>query len=567
MMYQRLEEALSRLIGEQKPIKGTLGYTIDGTYRVLVVEDAAQYYVRFADGSFAQVYHRGRVSPVPELPVEVGFDSAGNMAILGGDPDRAGLFEGAHEVGPHSHAHGSGMEFDIDPRLLTPVKAAPLAGLTVEVAQGAYRYQGALRWWSGGTITLTPPGSAHTWAWVEIGLDPETEALVSASGSPVVVSAPLEPSTIPVIALTGAIPLAAVRVRNGQTELDEADFEDLRCALVDIPAALDDLNDVDTGGASDGDVLTYDSGIWMPQAPSGGSGSIDVSDGITTISPADTLTADSDYFEINDLGSGNAELTLRDGGVGGVKLRYVARKLYDNTLSAAGRWDVANANLIAGAGNFADYDRVELYLFHTSTTASGSEPILALLNGDSTAANYGAEYLTVTSSATATGVRNDTAYIGAVNGTSSPAGYVTNIKITLHEPGSNAYKTLFSESSWREGSTTHIARHYDLQWENTAAVTQITLQPASYSTGKFAAGSRLVIVGYKQEALGAAVEYSAANVSSPPTDAELDSAFGQPGDVGAGFVGIVNDNGGGTGEYVCWSDGTNWFYAVGTKAI
>lgn len=57
------------------------------------------------------------------------------------------------------------------------------------------------------------------------------------------------------------------------------------------------------------------------------------------------------------------------------------------------------------------------------------------------------------------------------------------------------------------------------------------------------------------------------NVSSPPTDAELDTAFGQPSTVGAGFVGIVNDNAAGTAEYICWSDGTNWFYAAGTKAV
>lgn len=61
------------------------------------------------------------------------------------------------------------------------------------------------------------------------------------------------------------------------------------------------------------------------------------------------------------------------------------------------------------------------------------------------------------------------------------------------------------------------------------------------------------------------VKVSTANVTTP-TDAELDSAFGQPADVGTGFVGIINDNAGGTNEYLCWSDGTNWFFVSGTKA-
>ena len=39
--------------------------------------------------------------------------------------------------------------------------------------------------------------------------------------------------------------------------------------------ALDDVDDVDTTGVSDGDVLTYDSGEWVAAAPTGGSGSGD----------------------------------------------------------------------------------------------------------------------------------------------------------------------------------------------------------------------------------------------------------------------------------------------------
>jgi hypothetical protein len=229
-MYQRLENALSRLLEGEKPLKGTLGYTVDGVYTVSVPDNPAKYYVRFGDGTggFAEVYHRGRAAPIPDLPVEVGFDSAGNMVILGGDLERAGLIPGENEVGPHSHARGSGMEYPIEPRLLTPAKASPLAGLTVGVAQGAYFYGTTLRWWGGGAIPVTPPANANQWAWVLVGIDPAAEALVTASGSAISITAPLDVSTLPAIPFAGYIPLAAVRLRNGQTELDEADFEDLR---------------------------------------------------------------------------------------------------------------------------------------------------------------------------------------------------------------------------------------------------------------------------------------------------------------------------------------------------
>lgn len=65
---------------------------------------------------------------------------------------------------------------------------------------------------------------------------------------------------------------------------------------------------------------------------------------------------------------------------------------------------------------------------------------------------------------------------------------------------------------------------------------------------------------------GLRTKVSTANTANPPTKAELTSAFGAPGTVGTGFVGILDDNGGHTNEYICWSDGTEWFYATGTKA-
>lgn len=61
--------------------------------------------------------------------------------------------------------------------------------------------------------------------------------------------------------------------------------------------------------------------------------------------------------------------------------------------------------------------------------------------------------------------------------------------------------------------------------------------------------------------------YSTANVSNPPTDAELDALFGTAAVAGAGFRVIINDNNADTNVYSVWSDGTSWFYTLGTKAV
>ena len=56
------------------------------------------------------------------------------------------------------------------------------------------------------------------------------------------------------------------------------------------------------------------------------------------------------------------------------------------------------------------------------------------------------------------------------------------------------------------------------------------------------------------------------NVSSPPTDAELDAAFGTPAEVGPGWLAFLDDNGAGSAVYLVLSDGSNWWYVALTKA-
>lgn len=61
-----------------------------------------------------------------------------------------------------------------------------------------------------------------------------------------------------------------------------------------------------------------------------------------------------------------------------------------------------------------------------------------------------------------------------------------------------------------------------------------------------------------------AIRVSTANTANPPTQAELVTAFGSAASSGPGFIGILNDNAGGSAEYFVWSDGTNYFYVAGT---
>lgn len=63
------------------------------------------------------------------------------------------------------------------------------------------------------------------------------------------------------------------------------------------------------------------------------------------------------------------------------------------------------------------------------------------------------------------------------------------------------------------------------------------------------------------------VVFSDDDVSNPPTDAELDTAFGTPATVGAGFVGLIDDAGADANVYIALSNGISWWYTALTKAV
>lgn len=63
------------------------------------------------------------------------------------------------------------------------------------------------------------------------------------------------------------------------------------------------------------------------------------------------------------------------------------------------------------------------------------------------------------------------------------------------------------------------------------------------------------------------VKVSTANTANPPTAAQLVSAFGAAATVGAGFVGIVNDNNADANDYLVFSNGTSYWILTATKAV
>lgn len=65
----------------------------------------------------------------------------------------------------------------------------------------------------------------------------------------------------------------------------------------------------------------------------------------------------------------------------------------------------------------------------------------------------------------------------------------------------------------------------------------------------------------------AIVKVSTTNVSNPPTDAELDAAFGSPADLPDGYMRLIDDNGSGSNFWGVATVNGVWCYWALTKAV
>ena len=236
-IYNDLESAVSEAFKGPEVKKGRLGYVVNGAFSVIVSRDTALYYVRYEDGSFEEVAHKGRVAPQKNAPVKVGFDDANEWSILGVNRDEASSFTsptqaGSLNVGLHSHERGSSMQYFIDPYLLTPLRVRLLSGTTVEISEGRYRDSlGNINWRNSEELDIssfiTVTASHHSWLVVWINQDTGESGVTS--GTSQAIPLPLRRSGISSISLPdGSIPLVAIPAKNGQSTLYEVDFEDLR---------------------------------------------------------------------------------------------------------------------------------------------------------------------------------------------------------------------------------------------------------------------------------------------------------------------------------------------------
>ena len=246
---------------------------------------------------------------------------------------------------------------------------------------------------------------------------------------------------------------------------------------------------------------------------------------------------------------------------------WLGEVIQDVTLGSAGRFDYSSIP--------TGYKMLKFIFRVRSSVTATSDATRFFINGE-TSANDAKYHFQVTTGGNASGDFSEGANsnIAAVSAASSVANSFTYIYVYIVDYDSTSYRKFLRIENHSEFAADNVyVSKRTMVWEDTAAINQIQFQPDGYSTDNFAIGSQMTVIGYKERALVTAVTggsgvlaMDTSNVSNPPTDAELDSAFGTPATVGAGFHAAVNDNGAGTNVYLVLSDGSNWWFTAMTKA-
>lgn len=232
-VYEELASELHSF--EQKPEEdfGSLGYSINDDFTVIVGDRPYMYRVRMDNGSFLEIEHRGRAQPSANLRVVIRYDK--NRVPYIYDVINSVLKDSTNpitisaHIGPHSHHRGSGMEFPIDPRLLTPLSPRTQQGLSLRISGGFFYIGEQVYYFTPTDLDLrtSRPALPTQHRWVIIGLDTVTRLLRVVNGTPQSTGLPLSLQSLAAVVYTDLLPLFGLQLRGNQTQILDRNIESM----------------------------------------------------------------------------------------------------------------------------------------------------------------------------------------------------------------------------------------------------------------------------------------------------------------------------------------------------
>jgi len=173
----------------------------------------------------------------PWLPIRLRLEpDKGYYVIYGVDPGSkldfyTGGGDSVHDVGPHTHAIRSGLEYPLEPLRFNPGRPVCASALDVSVKPFRYYWNGTWDTYNSvATIDLTSYLPASTkWCWILVGIDPSTNSLVAAKSADQDAQTDLTLDLIDTITFAGYIPCGAVQATSSDTSLTNIDrWQDAR---------------------------------------------------------------------------------------------------------------------------------------------------------------------------------------------------------------------------------------------------------------------------------------------------------------------------------------------------
>lgn len=286
-------------------VKGLLGQP-DGT---LTLTDRPGFvYMRVSvEGAqtITMAKHLGRVPLRANLPVRMRLEN-GVYVVYGVDDfyyDAAttGDTPNAFGVPAHTHAIGSGLEYEVEAQRLAPGLVRPAGGWLAAVGLVRYYAAGAWQTYGGETLSLlaSRPTTSGKHRWALISLNTATNLAEVALGSDEDYATALAVADLDAISIGDNIPLGAVQIRSDDTGLTALDrYYDAR-GWLNIgggASTLADLSDTNINTPSDGQMLYYNSvgGWYNADAPLIPQNFEDLSDvSFTTLADGDVAVYDA----------------------------------------------------------------------------------------------------------------------------------------------------------------------------------------------------------------------------------------------------------------------------------
>ena len=154
------------------------------------------------------------------------------------------------------------------------------------------------------------------------------------------------------------------------------------------------------------------------------------------------------------------------------------------------------------------------------------------------------------------GATGGNAWIGAAN--------IGMIDLTSDGALANAAATLARIAySGNAAAVSVLGSCLRLEETGAASGTSYAMYIASTNNEAIRVDSGKVLVDETVTATGGLItKVALTDVADPPTQANMVTAFGAAADAGAGFIGYLDDANGGVNQFICCSNGTNWYYAA-----